>query len=45
MKMSETRVLLKLLALGKQDIDGGRTKSARAVIARLRAKTLARRAP
>lgn len=35
----ETLALLKLLALGQQDIEGGRTKPARAIIERLRAKT------
>lgn len=34
----ETLALLKLLALGNQDIEAGRTKPARAVIDRLRAK-------
>lgn len=34
----ETLAMLKLLALGQQDIDAGRTKSARAVAERLRAK-------
>jgi prevent-host-death family protein len=34
----ETLALLKLLALGQQDIDAGRTKSAREVAERLRTK-------
>ena len=34
----ETLALLKLLALGTQDVEAGRTKPARAVIARLRSK-------
>ncbi len=34
----ETLALLKLLALGQQDIDAGRTKSARGVAERLRMK-------
>ena len=34
----DTLALLKLLALGNQDIEAGRTKPARAVIARLKAK-------
>lgn len=34
----ETLALLKLLALGNQDIEAGRTKPARDVIARLKAK-------
>ncbi len=34
----ETLALLKLLALGQQDVDAGRTKPARAVAERLRAK-------
>lgn len=35
----ETLALLKLLALGQHDIDGGRTRPARAVAERLRAKS------
>lgn len=38
----ETLALLKLLALGNQDIEAGRTKSARTVVDRLRAKSSAR---
>jgi prevent-host-death family protein len=34
----ETLALLKLLALGARDIDAGRSKPARAVVGRLRAK-------
>lgn len=34
----ETLALLKLLALGQRDIDAGKTKSARAVVERLRSK-------
>jgi len=34
----ETLALLKLLALGTQDVEAGRTKPARAVVARLRSK-------
>ncbi len=34
----ETLALLKLLALGQKDIDAGRTKAARSVAERLRAK-------
>lgn len=34
----ETMALLKLLALGQQDIEAGRTKPAREVIERLRSK-------
>ena len=34
----ETLALLKLLALGQQEIEAGRTKPARAVIERLRSK-------
>lgn len=34
----ETLALLKLLALGQQDIDAGRTKPARAIAERLRTK-------
>jgi len=34
----DTLALLKLLALGNRDIEAGRTKPARAVIARLKAK-------
>lgn len=37
----ETLALLKLLALGNQDIATGRTKPARAVVARLKAKAAA----
>ena len=37
----EMLALLKLLALGNQDIAAGRTKSARAVVARLKAKAAA----
>jgi prevent-host-death family protein len=36
----ETLALLKLLALGSQDIAAGKTKPARAVIARLKAKVM-----
>ena len=35
----ETLALLKLLAIGQQDIDDGHTNPAREVVARLRAKT------
>lgn len=35
----ETLALLKLLALGNQDIEAGRTRPARAVIERLRSKS------
>ena len=38
----ETLALLKLLALGQQDIEAGRTKPARAVIERLRKKATLR---
>lgn len=38
----ETLALLKLLALGAQDVEHGRTKPARAVVERLRAKAAAR---
>lgn len=38
----ETLALLKLLALGGRDIEEGRTRPARDVVARLRAKTTAR---
>jgi len=38
----ETLALLKLLALGNQDIESGRTKPARDVVARLRSKARAR---
>lgn len=38
----ETLALLKLLALGNQDIEGGRTKPARAVLERLRSKATGR---
>lgn len=34
----ETLALLKLLAIGNQDIDAGKTRPARAVVERLRAK-------
>jgi prevent-host-death family protein len=34
----ETLALLKLLALGNRDIEAGKTKSARAVVGRLRSK-------
>lgn len=34
----ETLALLKLLAIGGQDIDAGRTRPARSVVARLRSK-------
>lgn len=34
----ETLALLKLLALGTQDVDAGRVKSASEIVARLRAK-------
>jgi prevent-host-death family protein len=34
----ETLALLKLLALGNQDIEAGKTKPARAVVERLRSK-------
>ncbi|HEX7872533.1 MAG TPA: type II toxin-antitoxin system Phd/YefM family antitoxin [Sphingobium sp.] len=34
----ETLALLKILALGNQDVEAGRTKDARAVIARLRSR-------
>ncbi|WP_336813400.1 type II toxin-antitoxin system Phd/YefM family antitoxin [Bosea sp. MMO-172] len=34
----ETLALLKLLALGQRDVDAGKTKSARAVVERLRSK-------
>jgi prevent-host-death family protein len=37
----ETLALLKLLALGNRDIEAGRTRPARAVIERLRAKNRA----
>lgn len=39
----ETLALLKLLALGNQDIEAGRTKPARAVVERLRRKATDRR--
>lgn len=39
----ETLALLKLLALGNQDIEAGRTKPARAVVERLRRKAADRR--
>jgi len=35
----ETLALLKLLALGNQDVAAGRTKAARSVVQRLRSKT------
>lgn len=38
----ETLALLKLLAIGNQDIDAGKTRPARAVVERLRAKAAAR---
>ena len=38
-RTQETLALLKLLALGNRDIETGRTKPARSVIARLKAKT------
>ena len=38
----ETLALLKLLALGSHDVESGKTKPARAVVARLRAKQPAR---
>jgi len=38
----ETLALLKLLAMGNQDIEAGRTKPARAVVDRLRRKAPAR---
>jgi prevent-host-death family protein len=38
----ETLALLKLLALGNQDIEAGRSKPARAVVERLRSKASAR---
>ncbi|WP_454884297.1 type II toxin-antitoxin system Phd/YefM family antitoxin [Sphingomonas oryzagri] len=38
----ETLALLKLLALGNQDIEGGRTTPARAAIAKLRSRSPAR---
>jgi prevent-host-death family protein len=41
-RTQETLALLKLLALGNRDIEKGRTKPARAVIDRLRAKGSAR---
>ncbi|MFC0685865.1 type II toxin-antitoxin system Phd/YefM family antitoxin [Novosphingobium clariflavum] len=37
-RAQETLALLKLLAMGQQDVDAGRTKPARAVAERLRAK-------
>ncbi|WEK48430.1 MAG: type II toxin-antitoxin system Phd/YefM family antitoxin [Candidatus Andeanibacterium colombiense] len=42
-QMQETLALLKLLALGNQDVEAGRTMPARKVIERLRAKTPAPR--
>ena len=36
----ETLALLKLLAIGNQDIDGGKTKPARAIVERLRSKAV-----
>jgi prevent-host-death family protein len=39
----ETLALLKLLAIGSQDVDAGKTKPARAVVERLRGKTADRR--
>lgn len=38
----ETLALLKVLALGTQDVEAGRTRPARAVVERLRLKTTAR---
>jgi prevent-host-death family protein len=38
----ETLALLKLLALGHQDIEAGRSSPARAVVERLRSKRIAR---
>ncbi|MGK6319881.1 type II toxin-antitoxin system Phd/YefM family antitoxin [Sphingomonas sp. DT-204] len=38
----ETLALLKLLAIGNQDIEAGKTKPARAVVERLRSKPPAR---
>lgn len=38
----ETLALLKLLALGNRDMEGGKTKPARAVVERLRAKAASR---
>jgi len=38
----ETLALLKLLALGAQDVEQGRTRPARAVVERLRAKAAGR---
>ncbi len=37
----ETLTLLKLLALGNQDIEAGRTRLARAIVERLRSKASA----
>lgn len=37
-EMQEALALLKLLAIGNQDIEAGRTKPARSVVARLRKK-------
>lgn len=39
----ETLALLKLLAIGNQDVDAGQTKPARAVVERLRGKAADRR--
>jgi prevent-host-death family protein len=39
----ETLALLKLLAIGSQDVDAGKTKPVRAVVERLRGKTADRR--
>lgn len=39
----ETLALLKLLAIGNQDIDAGKTRPARAAVERLRAKAADRR--
>lgn len=41
-KDQETLALLKILALGRQDIEAGRTKPAREVIDRLKAKVKSR---
>lgn len=41
-RTQDTLALLKLLALGNQDIEAGRTKPARAVIERLKAKAINR---
>ncbi|CAN7345132.1 type II toxin-antitoxin system Phd/YefM family antitoxin [Bosea sp. LjRoot9] len=39
----ETLALLKLLAIGNQDVDAGKTRPARAVVERLRGKAADRR--